>query len=99
MVRPHPGHAATIGVNARRPMVCKISCATMTSLVRSPPGSGERPVAPVYIDGEKAVTLKGERIAEEFQALVDDYVKKNFATGVVRKSKSRKKEIPIKVLA
>src|SRR4029077_10118646 len=33
------------------------------------PGSGERPVAPVYVDGEKTVTLKGERIAEEFQAI------------------------------
>jgi (E)-4-hydroxy-3-methylbut-2-enyl-diphosphate synthase len=32
------------------------------------PGTGERPVAPVYVDGEKTVTLKGERIAEEFQA-------------------------------
>ena len=42
------------------------------------PGSGERPVAPVYIDGEKAVTLKGERIAEEFQALVEQYVQKRF---------------------
>ena len=38
------------------------------------PGTGERPVAPVYIDGEKGPTLKGEHIAEEFQALVEDYV-------------------------
>ena len=35
------------------------------------PGTGERPVAPVYEDGEKTVTLKGDRIAEEFQELVD----------------------------
>ena len=42
------------------------------------PGSGERPVAPVFIDGEKAVTLKGERIAEEFQALVEQYVECRF---------------------
>jgi (E)-4-hydroxy-3-methylbut-2-enyl-diphosphate synthase len=42
------------------------------------PGTGERPVAPVYIDGEKGPTLKGERIAEEFQTLVDDYVAKTF---------------------
>ncbi len=42
------------------------------------PGSGESPVAPVYVDGEKTVTLKGERIAEEFQALVDDYVKTRY---------------------
>ena len=39
------------------------------------PGSGEKPVAPVFVDGEKTVTLKGERIAEEFQAIVEDYVR------------------------
>ena len=38
------------------------------------PGTGERPVAPVYIDGAKGPTLKGERIAEEFQALIEDYI-------------------------
>ena len=38
------------------------------------PGTGERPVAPVYVDGEKTVTLKGDHIAEEFQQLVDAYV-------------------------
>ncbi|HLS81323.1 MAG TPA: flavodoxin-dependent (E)-4-hydroxy-3-methylbut-2-enyl-diphosphate synthase, partial [Steroidobacter sp.] len=43
------------------------------------PGAGERPVAPVYIDGEKGPTLKGERIAEEFQALVDDYVARTYS--------------------
>jgi len=43
------------------------------------PGTGERPVAPVYIDGEKGPTLKGERIAEEFQALVEDYVARTYA--------------------
>ena len=43
------------------------------------PGTGERPVAPVYIDGQKDVTLKGEQIAEEFQQLVEDYVARNFA--------------------
>lgn len=42
------------------------------------PGTGEQPVAPVYEDGEKTVTLKGERIAEEFQALLDDYVARRF---------------------
>lgn len=42
------------------------------------PGTGERPVAPVYEDGEKTVTLKGERIAEEFQAIVDDYVVRRY---------------------
>ncbi len=43
------------------------------------PGTGERPVAPVYEDGEKTVTLKGERIAEEFQALVEQYVARRYA--------------------
>ncbi|MBI5331895.1 MAG: flavodoxin-dependent (E)-4-hydroxy-3-methylbut-2-enyl-diphosphate synthase [Betaproteobacteria bacterium] len=42
------------------------------------PGSNETPVAPVYVDGEKTVTLKGERIAEEFQAIVLDYVKRTY---------------------
>jgi (E)-4-hydroxy-3-methylbut-2-enyl-diphosphate synthase len=43
------------------------------------PGTGERPVAPVYEDGEKTVTLKGERIAEEFQDLVERYVARHYA--------------------
>ena len=43
------------------------------------PGTGERPVAPVYEDGEKTVTLKGERIAEEFQDVVEAYVARHFA--------------------
>ena len=43
------------------------------------PGNGERPVAPVYIDGEKDVTLKGDNIAAEFQAIVEDYVAKHYA--------------------
>ena len=43
------------------------------------PGSGENPVAPVYIDGVKAVTLKGDRIAAEFQALVEQYVHEHYA--------------------
>ncbi|HHJ16243.1 MAG TPA: flavodoxin-dependent (E)-4-hydroxy-3-methylbut-2-enyl-diphosphate synthase [Gammaproteobacteria bacterium] len=42
------------------------------------PGTGERPVAPVYVDGEKTVTLKGERIAEEFQQLVNEYVARTY---------------------
>ena len=43
------------------------------------PGSGENPVAPVYIDGVRAVTLKGENIAGEFQALVEKYVHEHYA--------------------
>ena len=43
------------------------------------PGTGEQPVAPVYQDGEKTVTLKGDHIAEEFIGLVKDYVKTHYA--------------------
>ncbi len=42
------------------------------------PGTGERPVAPVYIDGDKGPTLKGDRIADEFKALVEDYVARTY---------------------
>ena len=42
------------------------------------PGTGEVPVAPVYVDGKKTVTLKGERIAEEFQAIVEAYVSERY---------------------
>jgi (E)-4-hydroxy-3-methylbut-2-enyl-diphosphate synthase len=52
------------------------------------PGTGEVPVAPVYVDGKKTVTLKGERIAEEFQAIVEGYVKERYG----------KRKIPIKAL-
>lgn len=45
------------------------------------PGTGEVPVAPVFVDGEKTVTLKGESIAEEFQAIVEDYVKTHYSEG------------------
>ena len=43
------------------------------------PGTGEAPIAPVFIDGEKAVTLRGENIAHEFVALIDGYVEKRYA--------------------
>ena len=42
------------------------------------PGTGEVPVAPVYVDGKKTVTLKGERIAEEFQSIVEGYVRQKY---------------------
>ena len=50
------------------------------------PGTNELPVAPVYVDGRKTVTLKGERIAEEFQAIVEAYVQEKYG----------KKRIPTK---
>ncbi len=43
------------------------------------PGNGERPAAPVYIDGEKTVTLKGDDIARDFIQMVDQYVKEHYA--------------------
>ena len=43
------------------------------------PGTGESPVAPVYVDGAKTVTLKGEHISEQFQAIVADYVRRKYA--------------------
>jgi (E)-4-hydroxy-3-methylbut-2-enyl-diphosphate synthase len=42
------------------------------------PGTGEAPVAPVFIDGEKATTLRGDRIAEEFKQMVEDYVRTHY---------------------
>jgi (E)-4-hydroxy-3-methylbut-2-enyl-diphosphate synthase len=47
----------------------------MAHLGISLPGTGEAPVAPVFIDGKKSVTLRGERITEEFKALIEDYVR------------------------
>ncbi|MEF9997276.1 MAG: flavodoxin-dependent (E)-4-hydroxy-3-methylbut-2-enyl-diphosphate synthase, partial [Burkholderiaceae bacterium] len=43
------------------------------------PGTGETPVAPVFIDGERSVTLKGEGIAEEFQSIVENYVRRTYS--------------------
>uniref|UniRef100_UPI00056759EF flavodoxin-dependent (E)-4-hydroxy-3-methylbut-2-enyl-diphosphate synthase n=1 Tax=Rhizobium fredii TaxID=380 RepID=UPI00056759EF len=45
------------------------------------PGTGEMPAAPVFIDGQKAMTLRGPKIAEEFQLLVADYIEKRFGRG------------------
>ena len=63
------------------------------------PGSGERPVAPVYVDGEKTVTLKGEHIAEEFQAIVEDYVRTHYGDGAssLPPAASRLESIPIRI--
>ena len=47
------------------------------------PGTGESPTAPVFIDGRKAHTLRGERIAEEFQAIVADYVQRRYGKVAV----------------
>jgi (E)-4-hydroxy-3-methylbut-2-enyl-diphosphate synthase len=90
---------------ARYPGVEDMRVAVMGCVVNGPgeskhadigislPGTNEVPVAPVYVDGEKTVTLKGERIAEEFQAIVEDYVRRNYAPGAAR---ARSRQIPIK---
>ncbi len=59
------------------------------------PGTNESPVAPVYVDGEKSVTLKGGHIAVEFQAIVEKYVQDNYSPGAQRR---RVKEIRIKAV-
>jgi (E)-4-hydroxy-3-methylbut-2-enyl-diphosphate synthase len=75
---------------ARYPGVETLKVAVMGCIVNGPgeskhadigislPGTGESPVAPVFIDGEKAVTLRGDGIAQEFQALVERYVEMRF---------------------
>jgi (E)-4-hydroxy-3-methylbut-2-enyl-diphosphate synthase len=87
-------HVAVMGCVVNGPGESKLA-----NIGISLPGSGERPVAPVYIDGEKAVTLKGDKIAEEFTDLVNNYVAKTYAPGAVRKAFVRRKEIPIKQVA
>ena len=74
----------------RHPGVENMNVAVMGCVVNGPgeskhanigislPGTGERPVAPVYVDGEKNVTLKGDHIAQEFKQLVERYVEHNY---------------------
>ncbi|MGV3581097.1 MAG: flavodoxin-dependent (E)-4-hydroxy-3-methylbut-2-enyl-diphosphate synthase [Methylophilus sp.] len=62
------------------------------------PGTGETPVAPVFVDGEKTVTLKGDHIAREFQAIVEDYVQKNYAEGGKLRVNTAPKTIPIQAV-
>jgi (E)-4-hydroxy-3-methylbut-2-enyl-diphosphate synthase len=47
------------------------------------PGTGESPAAPVFVDGQKFATLRGDNIVQEFQAIVLDYVKKNYGKAYV----------------
>jgi (E)-4-hydroxy-3-methylbut-2-enyl-diphosphate synthase len=62
------------------------------------PGSGEHPVAPVYIDGEKTVTLKGDNIAGEFQKLVEDYVASHYGQGNTGTRSGTSRTIPLKAV-
>ncbi|MDX1375803.1 MAG: flavodoxin-dependent (E)-4-hydroxy-3-methylbut-2-enyl-diphosphate synthase [Burkholderiales bacterium] len=65
------------------------------------PGTNEVPVAPVYVDGEKTVTLKGERIAEQFQALVEAYVQARYGArdGGADAGRGSRREIAIKAVS
>ena len=62
------------------------------------PGTFEDPKAPVYVDGRLLTTLKGERIAEEFQAIVEEYVRTRYAAGAQAQTKPRKKTIAIQAV-
>ena len=78
---------------ARYPGVEKMKVAVMGCIVNGPgeskhadigislPGTGEAPAAPVFIDGQKALTLRGAGIATEFQALVENYIEKRFGAA------------------
>jgi (E)-4-hydroxy-3-methylbut-2-enyl-diphosphate synthase len=86
-------HVAVMGCVVNGPGESKLA-----DIGISLPGSGERPVAPVFVDGEKTVTLKGERIAEEFQAIVEDYVRTRYAPGATRTAAQRRKSIAIQAV-
>jgi (E)-4-hydroxy-3-methylbut-2-enyl-diphosphate synthase len=51
------------------------------------PGTGESPAAPVFVDGKKAATLRGPKIAEEFQLMVADYIERRFGEGKAEASR------------
>ncbi len=78
---------------SRYPGVENLKLAVMGCIVNGPgeskhadigislPGTGEAPAAPVFIDGEKALTLRGENIAQEFHQIVENYIEKRFGSG------------------
>ncbi|MEL7302703.1 MAG: flavodoxin-dependent (E)-4-hydroxy-3-methylbut-2-enyl-diphosphate synthase [Pseudomonadota bacterium] len=78
---------------AQYPGVESMNLAVMGCIVNGPgeskhadigislPGTGESPAAPVFIDGEKAVTLRGENIAGDFKQIVEDYIAKRYGGG------------------
>jgi (E)-4-hydroxy-3-methylbut-2-enyl-diphosphate synthase len=75
---------------ARYPGVESLKVAVMGCIVNGPgeskhadigislPGTGEAPAAPIFIDGQKAMTLRGDGIAREFQTIVENYIEKRF---------------------
>jgi (E)-4-hydroxy-3-methylbut-2-enyl-diphosphate synthase len=97
---------------ARYPGVEAMSVAVMGCVVNGPgeskmanvgislPGTGETPVAPVYVDGQKTVTLRGARIAEEFQVIVEDYVRATYGgEPPAAHLKPDRKSVALKVVA
>ena len=95
-------HVAVMGCVVNGPGESKLA-----DIGISLPGSGEKPVAPVFVDGEKTVTLKGDFIAEEFQAIVEDYVRRRYGQGAGDKGQgagdkgqeTRGRSIPIRSVA
>ena len=85
-------HVAVMGCVVNGPGESKLA-----DIGISLPGSGEKPVAPVFVDGQKTVTLKGGRIAEEFQAIVEEYVRTRYGAGV-RSETGVGKKFPIRVV-
>ena len=85
--------ASMPGWRARYPGVENLRVAVMGCIVNGPgeskhadigislPGTGEAPAAPVFIDGQKALTLRGEGIAVEFQQIVEDYIERRFSAA------------------
>ena len=72
----------------------------MANVGISLPGTGETPVAPVFVDGVKTVTLKGDHIAQEFQALVHDYVRATYGgEEPAAHLKPERKTIAVKAVA
>jgi (E)-4-hydroxy-3-methylbut-2-enyl-diphosphate synthase len=77
----------------RYPGVEQLSVAVMGCIVNGPgeskhadigislPGTGEAPSAPVYIDGERVLTLRGDNIAAEFQAIVEQYIERRYGAA------------------
>jgi (E)-4-hydroxy-3-methylbut-2-enyl-diphosphate synthase len=95
----------------RYPGVESMSVAVMGCVVNGPgeskmanigislPGTGEVPVAPVFVDGEKTVTLRGERIAEQFQEIVTDYVRATYGgEPAAPHLKPERKSLPLKAV-
>jgi len=86
-------NASMPGWRETHPGVEELNVAVMGCIVNGPgeskhadigislPGTGEQPAAPVFIDGKKAVTLRGPQIANEFKQLVVDYIEKRYGSG------------------